>query len=174
MWTCRPATPDDAGFMARLHAANLRRAWGLPEGLADPALDSLIAQQHQWRETAYAAAHGRAGCQLIVRTSDGQPLGRCWVAAGETLHLVDLAVLPGEQGQGVGRWALGELQAQAQARGLDLTLEADPQQAAHALYLRCGFVPDGPTQPAEAAGTDQRLRWHCPARAAHDLTGEPT
>lgn len=152
--------------MAALHAATLRRAWGLPDGLADPALDALMAQQHQWRETAYAAAHGHGGCRLIVQRDSGQPLGRLWVGRGDTLHLVDLAVLPAAQRQGIGHWALTTLQAEAHALGLDVTLEVDPQQPAHALYRRCGFVDDGP-----ASTTDQRMRWRHAAQPIPDLTG---
>ena len=153
MWQWRPARPDDAAFMAALFTANQRQAWGLDGAVPDPLLDGVLAQQHRWREAAYEDTAGRAGCRLIVPQDGGEPVGRAWVHAADTLHLLDLAVLPAQQRQGIGRWALQALQDEATRLGLALSLTVDANNPARALYQRMGFEEHGDS------GTDRHLHW---------------
>lgn len=139
--------------MARLHAATQGPAWGLSADAPDPLLQGLLAQQHRWREQAYADATGGTGCRLIVSTAGATPVGRAWVQQRETLHLLDLAVLPEHQRQGIGRWALSALQAEAARAGWPLTLMVDTSNPARRLYQRLGFDDIGENGP------DRLMRW---------------
>jgi GNAT superfamily N-acetyltransferase len=152
MWLLRTATPADQAFMDGLHAAVLRQSWGLPEGMPDLAMDAVIAAQCRWREAAYRRTHSPDGCRLICHT-DGAPVGRLWTALGDTLHLVDLAVLPSMQHRGIGRWALLELQQQARTLGLPLTLQVAADNPARHLYLRLGWCVTG------QASQDLQMTW---------------
>lgn len=148
--------------MARLYAATRGAAWGLSADAPDPLLQGLLAQQHHWRDSAYAAAAGDSGCRLIVSAVDATPVGRAWVHDGETLQLLDLAVLPGQQRQGIGQWALSALQAEAAGAGRPLTLTVDATNPARRLYQRLGFDDIGDNGP------DRLMRW-TPAPLTHGV-----
>lgn len=152
MWLLRTATPADQSFMDGLHAAVLRQSWGLPEGVADAAMDAVIAAQCRWREEAYRQAHGLDGCRLIC-SAEGSPVGRLWTAQGDSLHLVDLAVTPAMQRRGIGHWALHALQRQARDLGLPLTLQVAADNPARHLYLRLGWCVTG------QASQDLQMTW---------------
>lgn len=152
-WLWQAATPQDAPFMAQLYAATQGQAWGLSPDAPDPVLQGLLAQQHRWRDGAYAEATGGLGCRLIVAADSGTPVGRAWVHESETLHLLDLAVLPAHQRQGIGQWALSALQAEAARAQRPLTLMVDASNPARRLYQRLGFDDIGDNGP------DRQMRW---------------
>jgi ribosomal protein S18 acetylase RimI-like enzyme len=131
----RPATPDDAPFLAALHAAT-RSAEVAAFGWDGHAAHDFLAQQHTVREAAYAAGFPGAEDRLI--TVDGTPVGRALVhRTDRVLHLVDLAVLPAHQGRGLGTAVLRSLLDDAASAGglgfvaldetaLDVPMEARP------------------------------------------------
>lgn len=100
----------------------------------------------------YVAGWPRAGDLGVVAEVAGEPVGAAWWRyfdadrPGYGFIAVDIpeltiGVLPGWQGQGVGRRLLTELLQQAQARAIrriSLSVEAD--NPALALYAELGFV----------------------------------
>jgi GNAT superfamily N-acetyltransferase len=57
------------------------------------------------------------------------------------IRIVDLAVVPAEQGRGTGTAVLRSVLAEADAVGAPVTLHVVVASPARRLYERCGFVP---------------------------------
>jgi ribosomal protein S18 acetylase RimI-like enzyme len=139
--TLRRATPDDEPFVRQVfvEASNAAiRAAGLP----DEQLLPLLSLQYAARAAQWAAAYPSMVQHVLER--DGEPVGTCCLAGATTadeVRLVDLAVLPRHQRQGVARGAL------RQVAGLGLRVRLSVWQddaGARALYAGAGFRPDGP------------------------------
>lgn len=142
MLNWREATEADAAFLGELDAS-LSGWMDAVAGLADEQRQALLAMQARAREQAYRTAWPEARCQIIeaVATGHTQPLGRVWTARRDgQLHLLDISLLPTQRAQGVGSQCLQRLIAQAQAAGLDLTLEVAEDNPALRLYRRLGFA----------------------------------
>jgi ribosomal protein S18 acetylase RimI-like enzyme len=137
--TVRRASADDEGFVRRVfvEASNTGlRASGLP----DHQLAPLLAAQYVSRSAQWLAAYSSIEQHILERS--GEPVGTCCLAetaAGE-VRVVDLAVLPEHQRQGVARDTLREV-ARLGLR-IRLSVWAD-DLGARALYAGAGFRPDG-------------------------------
>jgi ribosomal protein S18 acetylase RimI-like enzyme len=89
-----------------------------------------------------AADGGDAGTLwLDAAAPERQCIGRIYLRSGRTeVRLMDIALFPPYRGQGIGRCLIETLQAQGQARGLDITLHVEPNNPAQRLYQRLGFT----------------------------------
>lgn len=141
----RPESADDHGFAEALIGACSPLAGVLP-----PA---MIEQQAAFQIAGHRAQHPQAEAMIIAIA--GMPCGRLVIdpstASIGGAHLVDIAVHPEWQGQGIGRAVLAAWCAQADATGLRLTLEVLADNPARELYARLGFVElagDDPASPA--------------------------
>lgn len=110
-------------------------------------------------KSAEAAARGLPNTLFAVQLlHDGEPvgMGRVIGDGGTAFQVVDIAVLPVHQGQGLGKRLMAEIAAWLQANvpeGGYVSLLADVP--ADALYAQFGFVP---TAPATL-----RMAWKRPA-----------
>jgi ribosomal protein S18 acetylase RimI-like enzyme len=137
----RRAGPEDAPFLRRLHARVLE-----PEfahlGLDPAALAQLLDMQYVAQDRAYRQAHPDADFDLV--TLDGEPVGRLSVdRAGETVHVLDIALVPEHRARGIGTELLKRLIAGADRAGRLVTLSVVRTNPALALYRRLGFEPTG-------------------------------
>jgi ribosomal protein S18 acetylase RimI-like enzyme len=148
----RTVTPDDAPFLAALHAAG-RAAEVAAFGWDERTTGAFLAQQHAAREQAYAASYPDAEDRVLL--VEGTPAGRALVhRTPGRVHLVDLAVLPAHQGRGLGTAVLRSLLDDAASAGstVRLTVRAD-NTGARRLYERLGFVALDETGP-DGTGLD--------------------
>jgi ribosomal protein S18 acetylase RimI-like enzyme len=137
-----PEQADDETFLRRLFDATRPLAAQLahlPAEMRELVLRGQFqAQSHSLRERY------RQGQALII-LSGGAPAGRLFFdAAGPAVHIADIALLPGCQGQGIGTALLLALAAAAAPRGLSLEV-ADDNHPAQRLYARLGFTLAGQT-----------------------------
>ena len=148
----RPETPADAPFLAALfasRAAPMLRMAGLPE----PQVEQLVALQHRAQTASYRAAFPDARFLIVEQ---GSPVGRL-VEHDEPggAYVVDIALLPQRQGQGLGSALVRELQARQAALGLGVRARvAAGNGASRAMFRKLGFVESG----ADQAG-DLTLTW---------------
>jgi ribosomal protein S18 acetylase RimI-like enzyme len=135
-WTCRPASPRDAGFLASLFGSTRPELAMLPPELAG----RIVADQQRLQDAGYRAAWPQA--RFLVIETGGQPAGRLVLADQPgALRVVDLAVLPALRGRGCAGAVLGRLQFDAAAGGRDVVLSVAHDNAnARRLYLRLGFI----------------------------------
>jgi GNAT superfamily N-acetyltransferase len=154
----RPVQASDRDFLLQLYLgcrADEGRRAGLPEAL----WQGLLRQQFAIREQQYGAAYPRADDRLVLGDA-GQAIGRFYVdrSAGALLQLIDIALLPAHQGQGLGRALLLGLQREAAAGEQTIELHVASDNPAARLYESLGFV-----DMAEPAGRSdhpyRRLRW---------------
>ncbi len=139
----RAATPADEPFLQRLYA-EVRTADLAPLALDEPARETLLRMQYTAQQRSYTASYPAAACDVIV--VDGDPCGRLWVdRAGPELTLLDIGLLTGYRGDGVGRTLLTGLIDEARERGCALRLHVERHNPARRLYERLGFrlVSDG-------------------------------
>lgn len=155
----RPCRRDDLPFLLRLYRQiredEFRRLdW--PETMRGAFCADQFAAQHRHYVAHFPQAH------FLVMMADGQPVGRLTVDVGEeAVRLVDLAIIAGRRGQGLGTAVLRALQALAAERGASLVLSVVPENTgARALYRRLGFSEDA----ADAGRV--HLSWRPPATEA--------
>ena len=145
----RPVTASDDPFLFTLYASTRARelaAWGWSAAQQEP----FLRMQWMAQKRGYEARFPAEGHSIIEL--EGRPVGRLWVARGEhELRLVDVALLPDCQGQGVGGTLIRQLQARASAAGMPLRLQVARDNPAARLYTRLGFTPVEPPgqEPAQ-------------------------
>ncbi len=134
----RPKVLADGAFLTELFAANHERefaALGLPE----QALADLLAMQAHGQAMSYAARFPSAVDSIMW--VQGSRVGRMLLDHGSAgLHLVDLALLPAYQRQGIGPAMMRSLCRQAADGRLPLTLVVRETNPAKRLYERAGLV----------------------------------
>jgi ribosomal protein S18 acetylase RimI-like enzyme len=130
----RKATPNDADFLYRLHRAAMQTYVIQTWGTWDEAWQSRYFQQHFTPST----------CQIIVVR--GQDAGVISVLRRTTdIFLSNIELLPAFQGQGIGTHLITALIAEAQQKGISITLQVLKVNPARRLYERLGFVVNGET-----------------------------
>lgn len=133
----RPAGPQDESFLRQLYAstrADEMAATGWPASRCRAFLDQQFEFQHRY----YRAHHPQA--LFLVLFAQGQPIGRLyWRSEADCATLIDLSLLPGHRGQGLGSAILHLLVAEADRHGQRIELHVEPDNRAHRLYRRFGF-----------------------------------
>lgn len=137
----RPATAEDAALLREIFVAGRRgdfAALNWPE----PQLQLLLAQQFAAQAQHYRLQFPDA-VDHIVCCGDAE-VGRLYLHHGsDELRVIDIALLPGHQGAGIGTALLQQLQAEAAQRRLPLRLSVVQGNPAIRLYRRLGFEPCG-------------------------------
>lgn len=145
----RPETPEDTPLLFEIfshtHGAHLA-------ALPDPLLRIQFEAQRAHYRTTYPTA------DLLIITKGSQPAGRlCVDRARDTIHLIDIALLPACQGQGLGTAVLESLLVPDHT----VTLNVQDANPARRLYERLGFVI------LEDLGLYLRMEWYAARQAAH-------
>jgi ribosomal protein S18 acetylase RimI-like enzyme len=150
----RPATPEDyeelVGVYASTRAAELAQVtwWDDAQKLA------FCRMQYDAQKTEYDARYPDAQYDLILL--EGRLAGRYWVGRGEDeIRLLDIALLPWAQGQGVGTVLVRALIEEARASHRRLRhMVFVLNEGARRLYERLGFVVF-----EEAGGAYLHMEW---------------
>jgi ribosomal protein S18 acetylase RimI-like enzyme len=156
----RATTANDSAFERDLHDAT-RQDLALIDAEAEYVRE-VIDLQHRARDTGHGTQYPNALYYIIEK--NGDRIGRLSVDVGHNaVHIIDLAVLPAWQNQGVGKTVLEALQNIAGQIAVPLTLAvATHNQLAMTLYTSLGFVLD--YEITEEFAGRRMMRW--------DPTGE--
>ncbi|HMU66189.1 MAG TPA: GNAT family N-acetyltransferase [Cellvibrionaceae bacterium] len=152
-----PTTDLHQAFLQRVFTQSRKALWQA-SGLDAPWIDKLLEDQYNLQQKNYGAQEN--GRYSYVIAAKGQWVGRLLVRAdASTLHIMDIALLPEYQNQGIGQHVLTYLQQQASNRGQLLTLNTDATNRAYHWYLRCGFTV------TQQVGIDCAMAWRAPTSA---------
>ena len=111
----------------------------------DATKRAFVEQQFEAQDSDYRRTRRDATFEVIE--VDGRPAGRLYLERSEgTIHVIDIALLPGFRGRGVGGRLLSDLAAEADASGRKLAIHVERFNPARRLYERLGFqeVEEGP------------------------------
>ena len=135
----RAATCDDLEFQSRLYASTRQEelaAAGFPEAMRE----SFLISQFEAQTSHYSHYYPSAEWSIIEY--EGDEAGRLILdRAPDHLHIMDIALLPGFRGRGIGTALLLEVRAEATAKELPVRLFAFTGERAMGLYCRLGFEP---------------------------------
>jgi len=155
MPTLVPVCVEDEPFLLQLYASTRQAeldAWGLDEATRQ----QFLQMQWQAQKHSYARQYPDATHHLIC--SQQCPAGRLLVAREEqTITLVDIALLPAYQNQGLGTALLRTLQEEAATRGQSIQLHVLQHNPARRLYERLGFTC------VDSNGLHDRMEWQMPS-----------
>lgn len=137
-WTLRPICEADLPFLAALYASTRQEEmaqvpWSRAE--VDAFLLHQFQLQHHHYQTHYADAH------FDVVEMDGVPVGRVYVARWEKeIRLMDIALLPGFKGIGLGRALMQPLLEESWSSQRPIVLHVEHNNPVLGWYRRLGFV----------------------------------
>lgn len=137
----RPRTDADLPFLLRLYGTTreqeLAQVDWTPEQKTAFVVQQFTAQHEYWRE------HYTDTSWDVIEI-DGEPIGRLYVARWpDDIRIVDIAVLPGWQGRGVGSRLIGALLEEGDASARQVSIHVEMYNPARRLYERLGFEVAG-------------------------------
>lgn len=148
--TLRPVTGNDLPFLRRLYAST-RAAEMARTGWSEPQQAAFLAMQFDAQQRAYL---GYPDAEFLLIVCQGEPVGRMYLQSGaQTLHVIDLSLLPSHRHRGIGSGLLAAVLALAQREGKTVELHVERGNRAQALYRRLGF------QVAQDKGVYLLLSW---------------
>lgn len=133
----RPAAPQDTETLYRIYASTREEELAaVPWDAA--AREAFLRMQFGAQDSFYRATYPDASYDLVVSGED--VLGRLYVHRGESSWLVlDVALLPGHRGAGIGARLLREVLAGAAAAAVPVQIHVQRLNPARHLYHRLGF-----------------------------------
>ncbi|PKQ19733.1 MAG: GNAT family N-acetyltransferase [Actinobacteria bacterium HGW-Actinobacteria-6] len=137
----RPTTEADLEFMHTVYASG--RAEELAPVPWTPEQKTEFLRQQSEAQLAYYTEHYPHAEHSIV-VLDGVDIGRLLVEhRDEDLRLMDMGLLPGYRGRGVGTELVNSVVERAETIGLPVVLHVESFNPAKRLYERLGFIDDG-------------------------------
>ena len=143
----RQERPEDEPLLFELYAAS--RAGEMAQtGWDAPAQDAFLRMQFQAMRQGYRTSFPEA--ELAIILIDGRASGRAVVnRTPQEIRVVDVALLPEAQNQGVGTRLLRQWMSEAARAQKPLRLSVLAQSRARRLYGRIGFRTIGQEGPYE-------------------------
>ncbi len=151
----RPMRADDMPFMRALYAST-REDELAPLPWPPEAKQQFLDQQFDFQHRHYQTEYARAEFLLILSASE--PIGRLYLErTTNTWNVIDIALIAGRRGRGIGSALIAELLAEASEHASAVELHVESFNPARRLYERLGFCM------VENRGVYDLLRWTRPA-----------
>jgi ribosomal protein S18 acetylase RimI-like enzyme len=133
----RPETDADLAFLVELFATTRREEFA-PAGWPPEVLEAFLRSQFDAQRYHYRSVF--LGCEFDVLELNGQPIGRLYLyPLGQSLDVVDIALMPLWRGRGFGGAVLTAIQEAAADLGRGVTIMVEQYNPARRLYDRLGF-----------------------------------
>lgn len=133
----RPMTDGDMPFAEALFASNRTEEFAA-SGWPPEVLRQFLADQFHLRQRHYRQQY-RAAEWLIVDFG-GAAIGQLYIdETPQRIHIIDIALVPAERGEGCGTQILTNLIASAHRKGKSVTAHVERTNRALSLYMRLGF-----------------------------------
>lgn len=122
----RPASDQERAFCEALSRTNMA--------------DYRLARDIEWDPARFLASWTQF--ENLIIDANGSAVGTLrLLEVDDALEIRDLQLLPSHRAQGIGTWAIEQAKLLAARRGFGaLRLRVFPENPAHRLYLRLGFV----------------------------------
>lgn len=135
----RPVSADDDAFMREVYASTRADELTLVPW-NDEQKEAFLQMQFHAQATHYQQHYPAAEYQVIER-ADGLPIGRLIIdRSGNSILLMDIALLPEFRNRGIGTAIIQDLMAEAIPTNRPIVLHVEIFNPAMRLYERFGFV----------------------------------
>lgn len=159
--TLRPVVRGDAAFLLGLYASTREQELALTPWNPEQR-QAFLEMQFAAQQRHYANAYPDAAHDIIL--VDGQPAGQSYVAREpDRIHIVDLTLLPGYRGAGLGARLVQNLMAEAAASEQSVSIYVESFNPSLRFFERLGFTRK------EESGFYYLMEW----RSSSSLAGEP-
>jgi len=133
----RPITEEDVDFLYHVYAST-RQAEMSATGWSEAQVEAFLKMQFRLQHTQYIQNYSNASFDIIL--IDGIPAGRLYVDQKDnTMRIIDITLLPEFRGKGVGSRIMKKLVAQADAKGLVMSLHVEMNNPVLPFYKSLGF-----------------------------------
>ena len=133
----RPTEEGDLAFLTDLYVTG-RLGELEATGWPPETKRAFLQQQHRFRDSQYRARFPEL--ETLVITRGNGVVGHLALARrGDVIRLVDIALVPTEQGKGIGAAILADLIAEAKESEKTIELSVEAGNRARRLYERAGF-----------------------------------
>jgi RimJ/RimL family protein N-acetyltransferase len=147
----RQVLPEDEAFLFALYASTRDEELAILAWSEEQLRVFLLMQFHA-QQDCYQGAFSDANFDLLL--ANDQPIGRLYVhRQADELSILDIALLPVWRNRGLGTQIIREIQAEAHAGQVPVTLHVAVGNPARRLYERLGF------RMVKSDGQHLRLRW---------------
>jgi ribosomal protein S18 acetylase RimI-like enzyme len=135
--TLRPAAEEDREFLLQVYGTTRQDEMAMVPW-SDEEKRAFLRMQAEAQDASYRQGYPEA--RFLVVATDGRDIGRLyrWERDDE-LHLIDIALLPEWRNRGIGSSLMEGLLAEADRRGMRVTLYVEHWNPARRLYDRLGF-----------------------------------
>jgi ribosomal protein S18 acetylase RimI-like enzyme len=134
----RPLAATDYDFIEALYLSTRAEELAL-SGWPEAERTAFLAQQHRAQHHHYLTYYPHA--ERLILERDGAAIGRLYVDAWtRELRIVDISLMPGARGQGIGGALLRDVIEWAAADGKGVSIHVEKVNPAKRLYERLGFV----------------------------------
>ncbi|GEM_PF-114341 len=150
--TFQAMSTDDMAFLSELYRTTrwqevLQAPW------TDEQRKSFLQQQFDAQHQHYLTHYPNA--EMLVIKYQGNSIGRIYVDRDDTsICLIDVALLPSHQKQGIGTALLQELLLEAQQQQVTVMIHVENFNPAYPWYLKHGF------KQVEDKGVYQYMEWY--------------
>jgi ribosomal protein S18 acetylase RimI-like enzyme len=138
--TFRDVAPEDRLFLSELYISTRLQELSVT-GWAPEMIRAFLLQQFEAQCAHYEQHYLRHGAIFRIILEHGNPVGRLYTfQGGEELRVVDIALIPGARGRGLGSVILLDLLSKSDK---PVTIHVEKQNPAMRLYQRLGFTKIG-------------------------------
>lgn len=138
--TFREVTPGDRAFLGELYISTRLEELSVT-GWAPEVIRAFLQQQFEAQTAHYEQHYLQHGAIFRIILERGHPVGRLYTFPGsEELRVVDIALIPGARGRGLGSAILVDLLSKSDK---PVTIHVEKQNPAMRLYQRLGFTKIG-------------------------------
>lgn len=136
--TQRPVVENDRAFLFEVYAST-RQAELAQTGWDDAQIDAFLRGQFEAQDRYYHEVYADAAYEVLLW--DGVRAGRLYVGRWDKeIGIIDIALLPGFQRQGIGSGLLQNLFAEADRVQKPVRIHVEKFNPALQWYTRLGFV----------------------------------
>jgi ribosomal protein S18 acetylase RimI-like enzyme len=137
----RAATDADMDFLRDVFSSTRMQEF-ISAGMSVEQAEALLVSQFSIQHAYYRQHYPRGRFDIIMQgTSDIGRLYHDW--HGDTVQLIDIALLPAYRGAGIGKRLLRAIVSEAAGKRMPMRLYVEFDNPVRKLYRTLGFVPVG-------------------------------